>query len=128
MNRLKAKIKTIKNIGKLHFLSFIIKKQNISMLSLEINENIKIGDIVYLTIKSTNIALSKKLPQNISIINKLETKIIDIKDGEILTSIKLDIDGFILESIITTQSYLDMNLNIDDEVIALIKGSEIAIC
>jgi len=128
LNRLKAKIKTIKNIGKLHFLSFIIKKQNISMLSLEINENIKIGDIVYLTIKSTNIALSKKLPQNISIINKLETKIIDIKDGEILTSIKLDIDGFILESIITTQSYLDMNLNIDDEVIALIKGSEIAIC
>lgn len=128
MNRLKAKIKTIKNIDKLHFLSFIIKKQNISMLSLEINENIKVGDIVYLTIKSTNIALSKNLPQNISIINKLETKIIDIKDGEILTSIKLDIDGFILESIITTKAYLDMNLHIDDEVIALIKGSEIAIC
>ena len=128
MNQLKGTITNIKSIDKLYFLSLIIKEQKISILSLEINNNIKIGDIVYLLIKSTNISLSKNLPQNISIINKLKANIVDINNGDILTSVKLNIDGFHLESIITTQAYLDMNLNIKDEVIALIKGSEIAIC
>ncbi|SFV61525.1 Molybdate-binding domain of ModE [hydrothermal vent metagenome] len=128
MNKIKTTIQDIKIVKEIYFITLKINEQYINILNFNINNKIKIGDIVYITIKSTNIALSKNLPEDISITNRLNAKIIDINNGEILTAIKLDIDGFILESIITTKAYLDMNLNIDDKIIALIKSNEITIC
>jgi molybdopterin-binding protein len=97
------------------------------MLSLELNQNIKIDSKVKLLIKPTNISICKNNTTNISIENKILCKISSIQKGELLCSVLLKFYDTTLESIITLNSLEQLDLKVDDEVIALVNSSDISI-
>jgi len=126
VNQLKAKVIHIKNVDTLHYLTFSLNQQVIHMLSLELEPRLEIGTIVHLTVKSTHVAISKNLNGLISLDNRLKGTIVSIENGEILSSICLDIEGFLVESIISVESRKIMNLKINDDVLVLINSSDIS--
>ena len=127
MSTLKAKITDIQGVDNLHVVKFDFFGHSLSMMSLELKNNVQVGSNVVLKTKATSIAIAKDFSGELSYANKLKSKIVAIQNGELLSSIKLQTNDAILESIITKDSSISMNLNIGDDVIALIKANEISI-
>ena len=128
MNQLTATLTKIENVETLHHLTFLLGTQSIQMLSLELNPNIAVGKPVKLSVKSTDIALAKNFSGQLSYANQLKAKVTSVNNGKLLSSIGLDVEGFTLESVITLSASLDMELQEGDEVLVLVKGSEVSIC
>jgi len=127
LNQLKAKVIHIKSVDNLNYLTFSLNKHLIHMLSLELEPNIKIGKVVHLAVKSTHISIAKELNGLLSLENRLKAKVISIDNGDILSSVCLDIEGFIVESIISLESIKTLNLQIEDKVLVLINAFDVSI-
>jgi molybdopterin-binding protein len=127
MNQLRAKVIHIEKVERLHYLTFLFGEEVIHMLTLELDSNIKLETEVNISIKSTNITISKNYRNDISIENQLKAKVIQIENGAILSSICLDINGFELESVISLNASKRLNLKKDDKVFALMSESDISI-
>ncbi len=127
MSILKAQIVDIQNVDNLHIVKFDFFGKQLSMMSLELNDNIQIGTNVILKTKATSIAIAKNFTGELSYSNKLNSKIIAIQNGKLLTTIKLQTNDTVLESIITKDSSLRMDLKVGDDVVALIKANELSI-
>lgn len=127
MNTLEAEVKQIKSIENLNIVKFDFEGLTLSMMSLELNDNVKIGTRVKLSTKPTHIAIAKDFSGEISYSNQLHVKIVHVNNGELLSSIKLQINSTILESIITKASSERMGLKVDDFVTAFIKANELSI-
>jgi len=127
MSNIISTIKTIKSCDSLHIVEFDFFGQTLSMMSLDLNKNLKIGTKVNLMVKSSHIAIAKNFIGEVSYSNKLDSKIVSIDNGELLSSIELNCNGIILESIITVNSSKRMDLKVGDDVIAFIKASELSI-
>ena len=128
MNQLKATIIKIDNIDNLNLLTLSCGKQTIKILTLELNPNLKVNSSVKLSVKSTDIAIAKNCNGMLSYTNQLKAKITNIKNGKLLSSIRIDIEGFGLESIIMLDSCLKMGLKVGDEVVVLLNSNNISIC
>jgi len=63
----------------------------------------------------------------LSYANQIKVKISSMDVGVLLSSIKLQFGDFVLESIITSASVERMELNENDELLALIKANELSI-
>ena len=127
MNQIKAEIIHIKRVDTLNYLTFSLNQQVIHMLSLELDPNLKLGTTVHLAIKSTHVIIAKELKGLLSLENRLKANIISIENGEILSSICLNVEGFLLESIISREFLEKMNLKIEDNVVVLINSTDISI-
>jgi len=127
MNTIVAEVKEIKSVDNLNIVKFYFAGTTLSMMSLELDENIKVGVKVKLITKPTHIAIAKEFSGEVSYSNQLEAKIIDIKNGELLSSIKIQIWETTLESIITKDSSERMNLHIGDMITAFIKANELSV-
>lgn len=127
MSQLIATIKNIKNIDSLNIVEFGFYNHTLKMVSLNLNKQITINKKVKLSIKPTNILIAKNFQGEISISNQLKAKIVKVENGELLSSILLQIEDTILESIITVDSSKNMNLIENEEVIILIKASDLFI-
>ncbi len=57
--------------------------------------------------------------------NALKGKVIDIKTGQIMAKVKVDIGGQIVTSVISAEAVEDLGLKIGDDVSAIIKSSEV---
>jgi len=127
MNTIVAEVKEIKNVDNLNIVKFYFAGTTLSMMSLELNENIKVGAKVKLITKPTHVAIAKDFSGEVSYSNQLDAKIIHVENGELLSSIKIRIWETTLESIITKDSSERMNLHAGDEVTAFIKANELSI-
>jgi len=127
MSHMIATVSKIQNCDTLHIVEFTCHTQTLSMMSLDLNKNIKIGTTVKLLVKPTHVAIAKNFSGDISYSNKLDSTIISIENGELLSSIRLSFFDTILESIITANLSQKMDLKVGDCVTILIKASEIAI-
>jgi molybdopterin-binding protein len=128
MSNLVATISHIQSNQNLNIVKFVIGSMTLSMMSLELSDNIKIDTKVRLSIKPTNVGIGKNLSGDISYSNQLQAIIESIEYGELLASILMRLyDGSTLESIITKESAIRLNLKHDDKVIAIIKASDISI-
>ncbi len=127
MNRLHATITRIESEGHLHIVTFDLAGTQLRMMSLALGEEVCVGAVVVLTIKSTYIALAKEFTGQVSYTNLIPATITHIAQGRLLSSIQLDTYGYSLESIITRGSAERMDLQVGDEVMMLIKASELSI-
>jgi len=128
MNQLKATITQIESIDNLNLLTLSCRTQTIKILTLELNPNLKVGSSVKLSIKSTDIAIAKNSNGMLSYTNQLKAKITQLNNGKLLSSIRLDIEGFGLESVIMLDSSLKMGLRVGDEIVVLLNSNNISIC
>jgi molybdopterin-binding protein len=108
-------------------VTFDFQDQTLSMVSLELNENIQVGTKVRLTVKPTHISLAKNFSGDLSFSNQLRSTVISIEKGQLLAAVKLEYFDAVLESIITVHALKNMDLNEGDEVTALIRASELSI-
>ena len=127
MSQIIATIKNIRNVDSLNIIEFGFFNHTLKMVSLNLNKEITLNKKVKLSIKPTNILIAKNLQGEISISNQLKAKIVKVENGELLSSILLKVEDTILESIITVDSSKNMNLVEDEEVLILIKASDLFI-
>lgn len=127
MNTLIATVTKIDTIDNLNIVNFEFSNQTLSMMSLDLSDDIKIGTKVKLITKPSYIAIAKEFSGILSYSNQLKAKIIELENGKLLSSVKLQIEEFLLESIITFESSKKMDLKVGDEVTAFIKASELSI-
>ena len=127
MSQIIATIKDIRNVDSLNIVEFGFYNHTLKMVSLNLNKEITLNKKVKLSIKPTNILIAKNLQGEISISNQLKAKIVKVENGELLSSILLKVEDTILESIITVDSSKNMNLVKDEEVLILIKASDLFI-
>ena len=127
MNYIRAVISKIQSVDSINIVSFQADNRILKMMALELNSSIQVGTKVIVGVKATNVSLVKDLSGLLSISNQLPCKVESIEFGELLCSIKMKFSGEVLESIITKDSAVRMNLQVEDEVVALIKSSELSI-
>jgi molybdate transport system regulatory protein len=82
---------------------------------------------VQLLFKETEVSLAKNLSGELSLRNKIACKITAIQLGDIMSAISLDFEGKSITSVITTRAVKRLQLEVGDQVEALIKANEIAL-
>lgn len=127
MNYIKASISEIRSCENINIVSFKVGAEVLHMMSLELSESLQVGTEVSIGTKSTNISLAKDFRGDLSVSNQLPCTLVSLEYGELLCRVKLDFLGHEIESIITKESALKMNLQVEDKLIALIKSSELSI-
>lgn len=127
MNRIDAVITKIERIPNISIVSFDVSGQSLQMMALELDETLKEGVRVVLGVKSTAVSLAKAPTGMLSISNQLASRVVGVNNGELLSSIRLSFKGSPIESIITRNSSLRMGIKEGDELVALIKASELFI-
>ena len=127
MNIINATIVDIKRYENISCVDFDAQGTKMRMVALELHNKLDIGVNVRLHVKATNIALATGKMESVSISNRLNALITHITLGEILCSVGLRLGDSILESIITKDSALAMDLKQGDTVTALIKSNDISI-
>lgn len=127
MNKFSAKITKIQSVENLNIINFDFHSQNLTMMSLDLDAKVKVGCTVILTAKPTHIAIAKEFSGDISYSNQLDAKILEINNGELLSSIKLSTGDATCESIITKSSSIRMKLEVGDAVTLFIKANELSI-
>ena len=127
MSNFIASIKKINSVDNLNIVEFDFNGLTLKMMSLDLNDDVKIGKKVKLSVKPSNISIAKNLTGEISLSNKIVATIQSLENGQLLTSVILKINDTILESIITVDSSKRMNLQIGEVVTILIKASNLSI-
>lgn len=127
MSKFIATIKKIQSVDNLNIVEFEFDGLTLKMMSLDLNDDVKIGKKVKLSVKPSNISIAKNLTGEISLSNKIVATIQSLENGQLLTSVILKINDTILESIITVDSSKRMNLQIGEVVTILIKASNLSI-
>jgi molybdopterin-binding protein len=122
-----ATIKKINNIDSLNIVEFDFAEIPLKMMSLDLNKDVQIGKKVRLAVKPTNISIAKNLFGEISLSNQLVANIKSVENGQLLSSIILEVNDTIFESIITADSSKRMNLQKNEQVSILIKASDLSI-
>jgi len=127
VNKIQATITQIQNVENLHVVKFDFEGISLEMMSLDLSSAIKIGTRVHLSIKPTHLALAKEFSGVVSYSNQIKAKVVECENGKLLSAITLLVKNTMLESIITLDSSLRMNLQVDDEITIFIKASELSI-
>lgn len=127
MSYIVATVTKIENVEQLHIVEFDFQGITLKMMSLDLNLNVQLGKKVVLTVKPSNIAVSKDFQGDISLSNKIVATIEHIENGALLSSITLQTKGIVFESLITLSSTKRMNLQKNDEVTLFIKASDLSI-
>ena len=127
MNKIRAKVKEIQTEQNLTIVSFAFGAYTLKMMSLELESSVQVGSGVILTSKATSLGLAKDFQGVLSYSNILKATISELQNGVLLSSVKLACEDLLLESIITKDSALRMDLCVGDELNVLIKASELSI-
>ncbi len=127
MSKIIAHVSNIQSVDNLNIVNFKCENTTLTMMSLELSKRVGMGTKVLLSVKPTATAIGKNIKGELSYSNQLNVKILSLEIGELLCALKLKFHDFILESIITTSSQKRMNLQVNDEVVALIKSTDLSI-
>lgn len=127
MSQIKAIITQIETVDNLNIVKFDFCGHGLEMMGLGLSDEISVGKEVILGIKPTHIAIGKDFSGLVSYSNQIKAKITSCENGKLLSSIKLSVEDVVLESIITVESTLRMDLKVDDDVTMMIKASELSI-
>ena len=127
MSQFIATIKKINSIDSLNIVEFSFCNQTLKMMSLDLSKDIQIDKKVKLSVNPSNVIIAKNLFGEISLSNQLVATINSIENGELLSSVILNIENIYFESIITVDSSKRMNLQKGDKVTMLIKASNLSI-
>jgi molybdate transport system regulatory protein len=128
MNKLQAEISNIRTSGDLSLVTLICHGELFSSLIISHQEEyIQKGNKVYMVFKETEVSIGKGLSGGLSIRNRFKSVIENIEKGVLLSEIRLNFNGEIITSIITTSSCEVLELQMQDEVEGLLKTTELFI-
>lgn len=85
------------------------------------------GNAVDLVFKETEVSMAKGLSGIISTRNRIKGKVLNIQCGELLSTITFQFKQYTLVSAITTRSANLLQIEIGDEIEALVKANEVSL-
>jgi len=130
MNKLPATITAIQQSGTILLVDAEAEGQAFSALLIEsVNrpEWLEMGKAVDLVFKETEVTIAKELRGIISMRNRMKCKVLKISKGDLLSMITMKFKNFTIVSAITTRSVNNLQLEIGDEVDALVKSNEVSL-
>lgn len=130
MNKFPGEIIQIQQSGAILLVDADVNGQVFSTLLIESAsrpEWLQVGNTIDLVFKETEVSLAKNLSGQISLRNRMACLILKIERGELLSRVFLKFQDYTLSSAITTRSVDSLNLNIGDEVEALVKANEVSL-
>ena len=127
MSMINASITKIQSIDNLNIVSFDFSGVTLKMMSLDLSAQMQVGRKVTLNVKPFHITIVKDFYGDISYSNRLHAVVNSCENGELLSSVKLFVNGVILESIITKELAVEMELKVGDNVLVMIKANDLSI-
>lgn len=125
MNRLNAVVTQIEGEQNLHIISFDYEGIGLKMMGLDLPKGLHVNTHVTLGIKPSHVAIAKNIHGEMSYSNQLPATIVSVENGKLLSTILLHVNETEVQSFITRSSSVRMNLSKGDEVILLMKASEL---
>ncbi len=127
MSDLTATVQSIQCNDGVNIVTFSLGEQNLTMVSLELDEALSIGSECILSVNASSVAIGKNLSGMLSYSNQLSAKVVSIEKGQLLARILLDISDNRVESMITLASTERLGLEVGDQVTALIKSTVLSV-
>ncbi len=127
MNRLPGRITAVESAGQVRLVDVLVEDVVFTAILLDAGDKLIPGTPVTLIFKETEVSLAKNLSGLISLRNRLPSRVRAIDKGRVLAKITLAYRGWDMVSIITTRSVERLDLQVDDDVEALVKANEMAI-
>lgn len=130
MNRLKG---VVRSVDSNDYISYVEVGTEVGPLFLVLLETpskadyLQTGKEITLIFNPTNIKISKTEPQNMLVDNIIQCKVIQIREGKILSAVTLKHSNTQIISYITTKSLKKTDLKPADDVFALISPTDIMV-
>lgn len=128
MNKLQGQLVDIQKEGDLSHVYIEVAGNILQAIVIDNPEEfayVQAGSAIQLWFKETAVVLAKSIAAPISMENQLRCQITDIQESKMLTKVYLQHSAGPLVAIITTEAYQVMTLQLQEEVIALVKANEI---
>ena len=130
MNKLEAKITQIQQSGAILLVDAEVDGHGFSALLIESATHpqwLQTDNTIDLVFKETEVSLAKGLSGKISMRNRMVCKVQQVERGELLSKITLKFQNHIITSAITTRSVDSLQIEVGDEIEALVKANEISL-
>ena len=130
MNRLRGRITSIQSNDHVSLVDVDVSSDIFTATLLETPEDapyLRVGNVVDVLFKETEVSLAKGLTGLISLRNRVNTTVKLVRSGVILSEVVMDYRGQAISSIITTGSIRRLDIKPGDEVEALVKANEVTL-
>ena len=130
MNKLTGTITNIQTSGAIMLVDTNVDGHNFSALLIESAthpEWIKINNTVDLAFKETEVSLAKGLSGQISLRNRMKCTVLNVERGKLLSTVRMQFGKYSITSAVTTRAIVSLQINVGDEVEALVKANEISL-
>ena len=125
MNKVRAEVKTIEASGHLHRITLDAGGETFVVITLELGEDFVVSSRVNISFKSTHVAIARGLQGEVTISNRIASKVETIRRKPILTEVVLCSRAGSFTALITTRALERLGLQEGDEVTALMKASDL---
>ena len=125
MNKLPGIVSSIKSSGDICLLEVLVEGHLFSVVVIENINTFKSGQHLFVLFKETEVAIAKGFIGKISLRNQFEGLIESIDEGVILSQVRLNFKGKLINSIITTGSVKDLDLRVGERATAFVKTNEL---
>jgi molybdopterin-binding protein len=130
MNQLKGSITAIETAGDISLVTISAAGESFSSLVLDTPATVaylQTGNEIVLVFKETEMSIGKALTGGLSLRNRFPAQIRQIESGTILSVVHLDFKGIPLQAVITTRSVAELQLVVGEQVVGLVKTTEITL-
>lgn len=130
MNDLRGRIAAVETNGFVSLVDVEVGGDLFTAILLETPASapyLALGSAVRVLFKEPEVSLAKNLSGQLSLRNRMRAKVQGIRRGAILSEVTLDYQGQSITSIITTRAVERLNLQLGDEVEALVKANEVSL-
>ncbi|UCS92382.1 TOBE domain-containing protein [Echinicola marina] len=129
MNQIEGQISSIQSTEHMSLVGLNmgngIEFQSILLDTVATANYLQMGKRINVLFKETELVIAKEVNINISLENKISGTITEIEKGEILSRIKLDSVLGDLIALVSTLSCDSLSLEVQDQVLAMIKFNEV---
>jgi molybdate transport system regulatory protein len=130
MNKLQGRISAIESNDHVSLVDVNVNGDTFTATLLETPDDapyLQVGNMVDVLFKETEVSLAKNLSGMISLRNRMQTTVTQVRSGVILSEVVLDYRGHSISSIITTRSVKRLQIIPGDPIEALIKANEMTL-
>ncbi len=126
MNTLKGKITKLTTIDQFSKVSLAVGNQIFKAIVIKvnaINPNLVVGQMVNILFKETDVTLSLKTPEKISIDNQILVKVKEIKAGKLLSRVTVAFQNTNINAVVPAEFATEIQIGMS--LIMLIRSNEL---
>jgi molybdate transport system regulatory protein len=130
MNKLRGCITAIESNDHVSLVDVEVSGDSFTATLLETPDDapyLKVGNVVEVLFKETEVSLAKNLSGLISLRNRMPVTVKQVRGGAILSEVVLDYRGQPISSIVTTRSIQRLDIQPGDAIEALVKANEVSL-